>query len=142
MDVLFAQTGEDRQQDKMEKKRKMKVIRCVATFNSSFLPTWMTCCHGNSTSRTCELKKTKKKNRLALRLLVKSRSPSSTQSVLRDQLSWRERDLCMSYRRASACPVRTSGRGCCSLLLRPWSKETVQWVVRSRRGQTRDQSTA
>lgn len=59
LDLLFALTGEVGPQDKIEKKKKMKVIRCVATFYSSFLPTWMTRYHGNNAARTCELKKKK-----------------------------------------------------------------------------------
>lgn len=38
--VLFAQAGEDREQDKKKiNKKEMKVIRCAATFYSSFLQT-------------------------------------------------------------------------------------------------------
>lgn len=50
---LFAQAGKTG--NKIKKYRKgMKVIRCVATFYSSFLLTRMTCCYGNNTENTCE----------------------------------------------------------------------------------------
>lgn len=76
--ALFAETEETQAREKYEG---MEVVRCLTTFHSSFLLTWMTCCYGNNTEHMCESKYS------ALWLRLESKLSFNSLSPIPDQIS-------------------------------------------------------